>query len=157
MAPSCKLELTRFSALAKNPRWSRFWQYLTITDWSRGVWWVSWRSLCVSGGYCHTRLHLGFSAKLRIWQASACKMEPRSGIIFCQKPAGRPADRPPDRVNILPEGKTPHVSNSTWWLLGVSMMSRRCLVGVLKVSMCVWRILGGCHEGISDVSGMYKG
>ena len=30
-------------------------------------------------------------------------------------------------------------------------------MGVLKVSMCVWRILGGCHEGISDVSGMYKG
>ena len=26
-------------------------------------------------------LHLGFSAKLRIWQVSACKMEPRSGII----------------------------------------------------------------------------
>ena len=34
--------------------------------------------------YCHTRLHLGFSAKLKIWQASACKMEPRSGIIFCK-------------------------------------------------------------------------
>ena len=32
--------------------------------------------------YCHTRLHLGFSAKLRIWQVSACKMEPRSGIIL---------------------------------------------------------------------------
>ena len=65
----------------------------------------------------------------------------------------RPADRPPDRVNILPEGKAPHVSNSTWCLLGVSMMSRRCLVGVLKVSICVKRILGGCHEGISYVSG----
>ena len=34
--------------------------------------------------YCHTRLHLGFSAKLRIWQVSACKMEPRSGIIIGQ-------------------------------------------------------------------------
>ena len=32
--------------------------------------------------YCHTRLHLGFSAKLRVWQVPACKMEPRSGIIF---------------------------------------------------------------------------
>ena len=30
--------------------------------------------------YCHTRLHLGFSAKLRIWQVPACKMEPRSWI-----------------------------------------------------------------------------
>ena len=26
-------------------------------------------------------LHLGFSAKLRIWQVSAYKMEPRSGFI----------------------------------------------------------------------------
>ena len=31
--------------------------------------------------YGHTRLNLGFSAKLRIWQVPACKMEPRSGII----------------------------------------------------------------------------
>ena len=31
--------------------------------------------------YCHTRLHLGFSAKLRIWQVPACKMEPQSDII----------------------------------------------------------------------------
>ena len=73
---------------------------------------------------------LDFQLMLKIWQVPACKMEPRSGIIFCQKPAGRP----PDRVNILPEGKTPQVSNSTWCLLGVSMMSRKCLVGVLKVS-----------------------
>ena len=28
--------------------------------------------------YCHTRLHLGFSAKLKIWQVPSCKMEPRS-------------------------------------------------------------------------------
>ena len=27
-------------------------------------------------------LHLGFSASLRIWQVSACKMEPRSGTII---------------------------------------------------------------------------
>ena len=27
-------------------------------------------------------LHLGFSAKLRIWQLSACKMKPRSGTII---------------------------------------------------------------------------
>ena len=32
--------------------------------------------------YCHTRLHLGCSAKLRIWQVSACKMEPQSGTII---------------------------------------------------------------------------
>ena len=40
--------------------------------------------------YCHTRLHLGFSAKLRIWQVPACKMEPRSGIIFCKNRPDRP-------------------------------------------------------------------
>ena len=34
----------------------------------------------VKSFYCHTRLHLGFSAKLGIWQISICKMEPRSGI-----------------------------------------------------------------------------
>ena len=27
-------------------------------------------------------LNLGFSAKLRIWQVSSCKMEPQSGTIF---------------------------------------------------------------------------
>ena len=35
--------------------------------------------------FCHTRLHLGFSAKLRIWQVQACKMEPLSSNIFCKK------------------------------------------------------------------------
>ena len=39
---------------------------------------------------CHTRFHLGFSVKLRIWQVSAWKMEPRSGYIFCQEPASQP-------------------------------------------------------------------
>ena len=37
---------------------------------------VSWEP-----SYCHTRLHLGFSAKQRIWQGPACKREPRSGNI----------------------------------------------------------------------------
>ena len=31
------------------------------------------------------RLHLGFSAKLSIWQVSACKREPQNGIIFCKR------------------------------------------------------------------------
>ena len=31
---------------------------------------------------CHTRLHLGFSAMLKIQQVSACKMEPQSGMIM---------------------------------------------------------------------------
>ena len=32
--------------------------------------------------YCHTRLNLGFSAKLKIWQVPACKMESQRGIIL---------------------------------------------------------------------------
>ena len=44
--------------------------------------------------FCHTRLHLGFSAKLRIWQVPACKMEPRSGIIFCKNPTRPDSTRP---------------------------------------------------------------
>ena len=36
--------------------------------------------------YCHTRLHLGFSAKLRIWQDSACKMEAQCSIFLNQEP-----------------------------------------------------------------------
>ena len=39
--------------------------------------------------YCHTRLHLGFSANLRIWQVPACKMEPQRGIILTKPPATR--------------------------------------------------------------------
>ena len=39
---------------------------------------------------CHTWFHLGFSVKLRIWQLSACKMEPRSSYIFCQEPVSHP-------------------------------------------------------------------
>ena len=49
--------------------------------------------------YCHTRLHLGFSAKLRIWQASACKMEPQSGNIFGQNRPD-PADPTTRRVSL---------------------------------------------------------
>ena len=43
--------------------------------------------------YCLTRLHLGFSAELRIWQALASQMEPQSGIIF-----GQNQPDPPDRL-----------------------------------------------------------
>ena len=40
---------------------------------------------------------LDFQLMLKIWQVPACKMEPRSGIIFCQKPAGRQTGRPATR------------------------------------------------------------
>ena len=47
-----------------------------------GVWKVSGRFL---EGVCHTRIHLGFSAKLIIWQVPTCNMEPRSGNISLKK------------------------------------------------------------------------
>ena len=40
--------------------------------------------------FCHTWLHLGFSAKLTIWQVSACKMKPQRGIILDPKPPNHP-------------------------------------------------------------------
>ena len=40
---------------------------------------------------CHTRLHLGFSAKLRTWQVPACKIEPWNGVIFCKNRARLPS------------------------------------------------------------------
>ena len=36
-------------------------------------------------------LHLGFSAKLRTWQVSACKMEPRSGTIITDRTSQPPS------------------------------------------------------------------
>ena len=39
---------------------------------------------------CHTRLHLGSSAKLRIWHVPACKMEPQRGIILRKPPTHPP-------------------------------------------------------------------
>ena len=41
---------------------------------------------CFSVDCCHTRLNLGFSAKLRIWQVLTFKMEPQSCIIVLTEP-----------------------------------------------------------------------
>ena len=63
------------------------------------------------------RLHLRFSAKLRVWQVPACKMEPRSGMIM-QVMTTHPA--------------TPVLAYlSTEWLLDrVSELSEGCLPAV---------------------------
>ena len=45
--------------------------------------------------FCHTRLHLRFSTKLKIWQVPACKMEPQSGKIMWRTPPTHPATHPP--------------------------------------------------------------
>ena len=41
--------------------------------------------------YCHTLLHLGFLAKLKVWQIPACKMELQPGIILLKPPTLPPA------------------------------------------------------------------
>ena len=104
---------------------------------------------------CHTRLHLGFSAKLRILEVPVCKMEPRSGIIFCKnRPTHRLRNltRPPSLVLKLIYY---HLSSiilaymfdyCQTWSGGVS---ERSLQGVCRVfGRCmedVWKV-GGCLE-----------
>ena len=39
---------------------------------------------------CHTPLHFGFSAMLRIWHVQACKMEPQIGVILWLGPSTHP-------------------------------------------------------------------
>ena len=57
---------------------------------------------------CHTRLHLGCSAKVKTWQVPTGKMEPQSGIIFCLKwLAGRPAGHP--TTPMLKQKERPHI------------------------------------------------
>ena len=51
--------------------------------------------------YCHIQLQFGFSAKLKIQQVAASKMEPQSGnIIVRNQQSGQPAGRPPDHLNV---------------------------------------------------------
>ena len=53
--------------------------------------------ICVlktSTGYCRTRLHLGYSAKLKIWQVPVCKMEPRSAYKMHLGPPTHPPPLP---------------------------------------------------------------
>ena len=42
-----------------------------------------------TGKYCHTQLHLGFSAGLKI-QVPTCKMEPQRGCIMQKTPSTHP-------------------------------------------------------------------
>ena len=43
-----------------------------------------WPTLLEFSIFATLGLHLGFSAMLKIWQVPTCKMEPRSGYIFCK-------------------------------------------------------------------------
>ena len=57
---------------------------LSLTNWKQSPFKNDNLSIATLG------LHLGFSAKLRIWQVSACKMEPQSGTIITG-PASQPS------------------------------------------------------------------
>ena len=61
-------------------------------------------------------LHLGFSAKLKIWQVPACKMEPRSGYIMQLGPTTHPP--------------TASVGNPSWILSKVENLVLSMLCGV---------------------------
>ena len=81
-----------------------------------------WSSKCsykFSYECCHTRLHLKFSAKLKIWQVPACKMEPQSGKIMWKTPL-------PYLVNVF--------RLSSGCLKDIYMVSEQCLGGVCRVS-----------------------
>ena len=51
--------------------------------------------------FCHTWLHLGFPAKLKIWQVPACKMEPQRGIILMKPPATHPPPTHPPATHLF--------------------------------------------------------
>ena len=71
-------------------------------------------SICLTKKFihCHTQLHLGFSAKLRIWQVSACKMEPQSGTIITDW-TSQPASQPCTYFDSLNVVRCPHPNCST--------------------------------------------
>ena len=100
-------------------------------------------SLYLSCFYCHTRLHLGFSAKLRIWQVPACKMEPRSGNISWKNHPPRPYGF--FLLNIL----NPEYGVSWQCMEGVWGLSREGQEGVCNVN-------GRCLENIMWVSGSFR-
>ena len=51
---------------------------------------------------CHIRFHLGFSAKLKIWQEPACKMELQSDTILMKPHTHHPPTHPPSRRPSIP-------------------------------------------------------
>ena len=65
---------------------------------------------------CHTRLHLGFLAKLGIWQVLACRMEPQSGLIIWK--------------NFLPPAPEPVQTEQ------LSIFCKYCAVSPTQQSMC---------------------
>ena len=105
-----------------------------------------WSSICsykFSYECCHTRLHLKFSAKLKIWQVPACKMEPQSCKIMWKTPS-------PNLVNVfrLSSGASVECVDSVW------RMSLWCkYVGCLYY----WKLSGRIRDGLMNHRGKSKG
>ena len=51
--------------------------------------------------YCQNWNYLGSSAKLRIWQVPACKIDPQSGYFSCNNPPNNPPTYPPGKFERL--------------------------------------------------------
>ena len=74
------------------------------------------------------------SAKLEIWQVSACKMEPQRECIM-------------QRTTVPTQQPTKHrlTCCTLHWVWGATGMYGRCLEGV-------WKVFGRCLEGVWKVS-----
>ena len=92
-------------------------------------------------------LHLGFSAKLGIWQVPACKMEPQRGIIMV-KPPTQPPTHPAAHL-FLTDRMTYRVLILWGCLEGVLDVSQECLGGVLRVSE-------GCLDSVRKISWQFQ-
>ena len=68
----------------------------------------------VVGHIATLRLHLGFSAKLTIWQVPTCKMEPRSGNIMQLEPPTKIEAKVSDLEIILSLLGTGHCQPKTY-------------------------------------------
>ena len=88
--------------------------------------------------FCHTRLHLGFSSKLKIQQVPACKMEPQSGIIIVRnqlsaRPAGLPTTQPPQCLRSSISALTDQILTKLQIQIFVTQ-----LCGVPTLSLNIW-------------------
>ena len=74
--------------------------------------------------YCHTRLHLGFPAKLKIEQVPTYKMEPQRGWIMKRTPSTQPSTHPPPRPNLLYSSLSGGCLQNVWVMLCLNVSGR---------------------------------
>ena len=71
-------------------------------------------------------------------------MEPQSGIIIVRnRPAGRPAIRPPDHLNVKAEGKAPHLSLGVLWMTRSFLEATFCSDDICPGEICPGDIYPG--------------